>query len=637
MAFSLILTVDAMFKDKPEGTGSLRSLHQSHATLSWLGRRSERLLVIFTLCLVVFYLLGGFEQVIPQVFESVRLERHMNIGPTLFPYEAVKSSIDWEKLKPRYPSKRPLTHLPTAPPGITHPQIQHGFGRESRQDRNKRDVRRRAVRDLTIKSWSAYRKYAWKKDALLPLSATGKDQFSGWAATLVDSLDTLWIMGLREEFEEAVAAVAEIDFANSSTPLINIFETNIRYLGGLLAAYDLSKRDVLLQKATELGDLIHAGFDTPTRMPVDNINLLAVKSGEGQLIEPQVVSASPGTLSLELTHLSQLTGDPKYYSAIAHLNTLFSVSQNKTLLPGLFPMYISLWGPKPDVISGTTFTLGGGADSMYEYFPKLSQLLNGAEPSLISLTHEFLTSASANLFFRPMIPDPSSHDILIPGTANILPDLDANKNSIRLNPETEHLTCFIGGTYALAGRLLSTPQYLETGAKLTRGCAYMYKSFPTGLMPERLTMQPCPFEYSSIPAGCQWNQTLWDATEKQPSLPKGFVSVTDRRYILRPEAIESVFYMWRITGEPEWQEAAWDMFLAVANAAFAKETGGAASVKDVTVNPSKEEVQRDDEMESFWIAETLKYFYLVFSPPDVISLDKYVLNTEAHPFLRPVP
>jgi mannosyl-oligosaccharide alpha-1,2-mannosidase len=43
-----------------------------------------------------------------------------------------------------------------------------------------------------------------------------------------------------------------------------------------------------------------------------------------------------------------------------------------------------------------------------------------------------------------------------------------------------------------------------------------------------------------------------------------------------------------------------------------------------------------DRMESFWMAETLKYFYLIFSRPDVVSLDEYVLNTEAHPFRRPL-
>lgn len=57
-----------------------------------------------------------------------------------------------------------------------------------------------------------------------------------------------------------------------------------------------------------------------------------------------------------------------------------------------------------------------------------------------------------------------------------------------------------------------------------------------------------------------------------------------------------------------------------------------AGLNDCTVpHPSKQ-----DRMESFWLAETLKYFYLMFSEPDVVSLDEYVLNTEAHPLRRPV-
>lgn len=62
-----------------------------------------------------------------------------------------------------------------------------------------------------------------------------------------------------------------------------------------------------------------------------------------------------------------------------------------------------------------------------------------------------------------------------------------------------------------------------------------------------------------------------------------------------------------------------------------KTTIAHAALVDCTVdNPPKA-----DSMESFWLAETLKYFYLIFSEPDVISLDEYVLNTEAHPLRRP--
>ncbi|KAK4160577.1 glycoside hydrolase [Cladorrhinum sp. PSN259] len=576
-------------------------------------------------CATVWYLLGWFDTGGGQHLESVRLEKYMNSGPLSTPYTFVKSSVDWGKLSPKYPPEQPFTRIPPPPRRARLPRVQHEFGPESPAAQRERDERRKAVRDLTIKSWNAYRKYAWKKDALLPLSGDGRDQFSGWAATLVDSLDTLWIMGLRKEFDEAVAAVAEIDFGTSTTPHVNIFETNIRYLGGLLAAYDLSKRKILLQKAVELGDLIYAGFDTRHRLPVDNIILGPIKEGKGLSSEPQVVSASPGTLSLELARLSQLTGNPKYYSAISKITDLFHSGQNQTAIPGLFPMWVSM--SRADVTTGNTFTLAGCVDSLYEYFPKMHQLLSGAEPKYLSLTKNFLPAASQHLLFRPLTPQ--NDDILIAGNVNV----DSSTGKILpLDPETEHLACFIGGTFALSGRLLQSREYLSTGAKLTRGCVYAYKSFPTGIMPERLNMAVCADKLN----GCKWNETLWhEETQKRyeykHTLPKGFTTAKDPRYILRPEAIESVFYMWRITGEAEWEEAAWDMFKAVERGTRTER--GAASVLDVTVQP--EDVKQDDYMESFWIAETLKYFYLVFSPPDVISLDKYVLNTEAHPFLRP--
>ena len=57
---------------------------------------------------------------------------------------------------------------------------------------------------------------------------------------------------------------------------------------------------------------------------------------------------------------------------------------------------------------------------------------------------------------------------------------------------------------------------------------------------------------------------------------------------------------------------------------------GAASLDDC-FSPSVKD-RRIDRMESFWFAETLKYFYLIFADPDLVSLDEFVLNTEAHPF-----
>lgn len=102
------------------------------------------------------------------------------------------------------------------------------------------------------------------------MSGRYKDTFGGWAATLVDALDTLWIMGFKEDFEIGVQAVEKIDFTTTETKDINVFETTIRYMGGFLAAYDISKGKypALLAKAVEVGELLMSCFDTPNRMPI---------------------------------------------------------------------------------------------------------------------------------------------------------------------------------------------------------------------------------------------------------------------------------------------------------------------------------------------------------------------------------
>lgn len=120
----------------------------------------------------------------------------------------------WRRLPTHYPvdSFRPL---PTQQP-LALPKIQADFPKESSQDRQVRLQRQAAVQRTFERSWSAYKKLALPDDELAPLSGGSKNTFGGWGATLVDSLDTLWIMGLREEFDEAVVAAVDIDFETSS-------------------------------------------------------------------------------------------------------------------------------------------------------------------------------------------------------------------------------------------------------------------------------------------------------------------------------------------------------------------------------------------------------------------------------------
>ncbi|KAI1421402.1 glycoside hydrolase family 47 protein [Xylaria sp. FL1777] len=568
--------------------------------MSSRGRKYRNATILVAGSLFILWTLTHFWGLSGSEFSN--LERHMNDRSSHQPQIANKSSFDWSQVQYHFPPG-PLAPLPTDRPKL-FPRVQSRSKVGNAEHERLRESRRREVKEIFIGDWKAYKKYAWLKDALKPISGGFSDQFSGWAATLVDSLDTLWILGLRDEFDEAVDAVANIDFGQSTSSRVNTFETNIRYLGGLIAAYDLSKRDVLLAKAIELGDFIYGAFNTENRMPVDFIDFAAAKTGEGLTVEGSVVSASPGTLSLELTRLSQITGDPKYYDAITRVMDVFYNGQQKTKLPGLWPMFVSM--SKQNVVDGDRFTLAGGADSLYEYLPKMHALLGGLEPKYEEMSTRFLEAAEA-LLFRPMIPE--NEPILIPSSGRVLGD-----DSVVLDQEAEHLGCYIGGVYALAGRLLDNQGYVNIGSKLTLGCVYGYRSFPTGMMPERLNMVACEsFE--------GWKEHL----------PLGF-NTQDPRYILRPEAIESVFIMYRVTGKPIWQELGWGMFNAIINGTRTG-LGTHASVKDVTRNAPT--LAQEDYMESFWLAETLKYFYLLFSPPDIISLDDFVFNTEAHPFLRP--
>lgn len=159
--------------------------------------------------------------------------------------------------------------LPTGTP-VEIPKIQTRPKSEDEETKSTRLKRQAAVKASFVHSWEGYKKHAWMRDEVIPVNGGGKDTFGGWAATLVDSLDTLWIMGLKDDFEAAVKAIQDIDFTTTSEDRLNVFETTIRYLGGFLGAYDVSvaKYPLLLRKAVEVGDLLISCFDTPNRMPI---------------------------------------------------------------------------------------------------------------------------------------------------------------------------------------------------------------------------------------------------------------------------------------------------------------------------------------------------------------------------------
>lgn len=187
--------------------------------------------------------------------------------PEPFP-SPTEQRFRWDEVPHRYPVTSMIS-LPTGKP-VKIPRIQHQFRTdETPTEGNRiRETRLRAVQNTLEHVWEGYRQHAWLKDEVLPISKGNRSTFGGWAATLVDTLDTLWIIGLHKEFDEAVSAIVDIDFTKSSEDEINVFETTIRYLGGFLSAYDLSGNSILLRKAIELGEMLYVAFDTPNRMPI---------------------------------------------------------------------------------------------------------------------------------------------------------------------------------------------------------------------------------------------------------------------------------------------------------------------------------------------------------------------------------
>lgn len=521
-----------------------------------------------------------------------------------------KSSFDWRTVEQHNPVES-LTPLPKGKPRRLG-RIQHRFGPKQKNDPTSR-ARAVAVRNAFTRCWESYRQRAWLHDELTPVTGEAKDTFGGWAATLVDSLDTLWIMGLKPEFYEAVEAVAQMDWSNTTESGINVFETTIRHLGGLLGAYDLSGEPALLLKAKELGDMLYMAFDTPNRMPPFWLTFEDVLAGN-QMAGTHDPSASPASLSLEFTRLAQLTGEDKYYDAIDRVRAFLERTQDESHIPGMWPTMINFKEEK--VSTDNIFTLGALADSLYEYLPKMSILLGGQEESYETMYRKAMDTVTEHILFRPMLP--GKEDILFPGTAVV------HNDGIRTISEGQHLSCFVGAMFAVGGRTFGIEEHVKTGERIARGCAWAYQAFPTGLMPEIFGLIDC----QSL-GGCEWDEKKWEE-QGDHSLKEGFRNARDPRYLLRPEAIESVFVLYRITGNEEWREIAWTMFQ---NIMIATETPiGNSAIKDVTTTG---ETEKEDSMESFWMAETLKYFYLIFSPADVVSLDEFVLNTEAHPFRRP--
>ncbi|KAL1921180.1 uncharacterized protein VTP21DRAFT_10896 [Calcarisporiella thermophila] len=411
--------------------------------------------------------------------------------------------------------------------------------------------------------------------------------------TIVDALDTLLIMELRDEYEEAREFVADIDWKSASPPVVNVFETTIRYVGGLLSAHDLSGDELFLQKAQDLTNLLMPAFDSPTGIPYMNVNFKTENPVRSGLRNGASVLADMGTLLLEFGHLSRRTGNQTYYQKAQRV--IDYLDKLKTPYPGLYPIYIN---PDNGNFETAFITVGGGGDSFYEYLLKMYYYTKGTVPQYRTMFMRSVESVRNHLLVRTK----ENNTFL------------AVINGDKISGHMDELSCFLPGTLLLGSRLLSDPSLAQMATDLVHGCVHVWEAMPSGIAPESwnylLPSQPQPIDATVIERAARWG--FW---QDSPG------------YLLRPETVESLFYFYRLTGDPSYQEIGWKLFQALNKCC--RNENGFSGLQDVT----KENPEQNNNQESFFFAETLKYFYLLFSPHDVIPLDKWVFNTEAHPFL----
>lgn len=164
--------------------------------------------------------------------------------------------------------------------------------------------RREQVVQAMKHAWDSYEKYAWGKDELKPLSGTGEDTFNAIALTIIDSMDTLYIMGLEDRYRAAKEYLVS-RFEPGEVGVVNVFETTIRVLGGLLAMYHLSGEDEFLDIAEDVGARLGVAFRSPTGIPYPHCSLstplCALRAGGGF----NSVLAEVGTLQLEFRALGE--------------------------------------------------------------------------------------------------------------------------------------------------------------------------------------------------------------------------------------------------------------------------------------------------------------------------------------------
>lgn len=610
---------------------------------------------------------------------------------------ASSDSLPMYKDKPNgYPQKRPgntgskiglflilfagaawfLGLIPGVPPATS---LTSGSHRSSiKSDKAIWARRKQAVVDAFSLSWDHYAEYAWGMDEFHPVSRTSKNlgcksQSESCAPTgwiIVDALDTAIMMNLTSRVAQAREWIStSLDFTKVDSEM-STFETTIRVLGGLLSAHYLSTNfphlapladddlgakgeDLYIEKAVDLADRLLGAFETPTGIPLSSCVLNTSTGVRSHGDSGMASMAEATTLQLELKYVSKLTGEPLYWERAEQVIAAVDAPRREG---GLVPIYID---PRTGEFRSETIRLGSRGDSYYEYLIKQYLQTGSRETVYLEMWNEALLGVKQYLITW-------SKD----SNFTVLAERQTGLES-PLTGKMDHLVCFLPGTIALAltggagleqtkamlgeGWTREHAQNLQLAEELAKTCYGMYLVTPTGLAPEITYFELDPRGAPS-----------WNMSDQSFRIPASapLVDRLDARWrsdfdihsndvhnLQRPETIESLFYLWRITGNVMYREWGWKIFESfLRHSAIHDSTGkviGYTSIGSVMNTNTRiiassspggpvRGITGRDNMEGFWLAETLKYLYLLFSDEveEWNDLEKIVFNTEAHIFPR---
>lgn len=427
------------------------------------------------------------------------------------------------------------------------------------------------VKSEFLHAWNGYKKYCWGHDDLKPISKTCRDWYgTSILMTPVDSLDSLYVLGFKKEADATREYIAK-NLSFDKDISVQNFEITIRILGGLLSAYQITGDKRLLNLADDLGRRLLPVFDSPTGLPYKFVNLKTGKT-KGEISNP----AETGTLLIEFGTLSKLTGNPTYYDKAKRA---LVETYNRRSPIGLVGTNINVETGK---WTNTDSHVSAEIDSYYEYLLKCAILFNDMDcrrmwEDSISKVHTYLADEGENMS-RKNVNAPVIVGDLWYGHA----DMNTGK---RTSTTTGALDAFF-------------PALLVLDGDLNRARASQDSMFK---MWQAHGIEPEVYDYKAR-------------------------KVTEAGYPLRPEIVESTYYLYQYTNDPKYLAMGKQMFEDFVK--YCRTDEAYAGLKSVVTK------EKTDYMHSFLFAETFKYFYLLFAPEKTLDLKNIVFNTEAHPIRR---